>query len=290
MSKKRGYLYAILVSVLWGLSFIGSKEAMAGGFDTFSLVAVRFILASVVLLISAGVQKISLKVEKRDILPLFITSVTGITLYYFFELKGLQNTSASVASLIISTIPVFSLLTAVVLYKKRPPLLTWSGVALSLLGVYMVVFNGAGTNSIMGCLVLFGGCICWVSYLEMTDRLLKKYSNTCVTFWQSALSLLTAIPMALTENVRWTAIPLNAWLWALIFLGLVCSYLCFMMNNQSVAILTPQVNSVFLNLSPVATAVGGWLVLGETITPVQLLGGAVILTALFIISFSDRKK
>ncbi len=290
MGKKTGYFCAILVAVLWGLSFIGSKEAMAGGFDTFSLVAVRFIVASLVLFFSAVLRKESLKVEKRDILPLFITSVTGITLYYYFELKGLESTSASVASLIISTIPVFSLLTAVVLYKKRPPLLTWVGVALSLAGVYMVVFNGAGDNSLLGCLVLFGGCICWVSYLEMTDRLLKKYSNTCVTFWQSALSLLTAIPMALTEKVAWTAIPLKAWLWALIFLGLICSYLCFMMNNRSVAILTPQVNSVFLNLSPVATAVGGWLVLGETITPMQLIGGIVILAALFIISFSDRKR
>lgn len=290
MRRKQGYICAILVSILWGLSFIGSKEAIAGGFDTFSLVTVRFIVASLVLLGSALLRKESLKVEKKDILPLFITSVTGITLYYYFELKGLENTSASVASLIISTIPVFSLLTAVVLYKRRPPLLTWGGVALSLLGVYMVVFNGAGSNSILGCLVLFGGCICWVSYLEMTDRLLKKYSNTCVTFWQSALSLLTCTPLAVTERVEWTAIPVSAWLWAILFLGLICSYLCFMMNNHSVAILTPQVNSVFLNLSPVATAVGGWLVLGETITAVQLLGGAVILIALFIISFSDKKK
>lgn len=286
----RAYACAIAVSILWGLSFIGAKEALSGGLTTFSLVMVRLFVASAILFLCSLVRKEKLAVRPKDFLLLALTAVTGITIYYYCELKGLQYTSASVASLIIATIPVFSLLAGVVFYRKKTSVLTWTGVFLSLLGVYLLVFTDAGENSARGFLLLFCACFCWVFYLEVTDRLLRSYSNLTITFWQNLIALLTVIPLACTEHVPWRSVPLNAWLWAVVFLGVVCSGLCYLMNNYSIAALSPQMNSVFLNLSPVATAAGGYLILGETITPMQLTGGLIILVSLFIVSFADHRR
>lgn len=288
--KRAGCAAAIAVSTLWGLSFIGSRRALAAGMQTFSLIAVRFIVASAMLYALCRLTKQPLRLPKKDLLRMLATAVTGITLYYLCELRGLERTSASVVSLVIATIPVFSLLVGAVLYKKMPAPRTWLGVFLSLFGVYLLVFTEKGENSAAGFAYLFGACACWVVYLEITGRLLTRYSSLTVTFWQSFLGTLTTIPLALTEDVPWRTIPLDAWLWTCVFLGLICSCACFIMNNYSIAVLSPQTNAAFLNLSPVATAVGSYFLLGEKITPTQAIGGAIILASLFIINFSGRKK
>lgn len=284
------YVCAIAVAVLWGLSFVAMKEAFAGGLTTFSLILVRLTVAALCLLLVARVRGKSLAVRFRDLLLLALTGVMGITVYSYFELRGLECTSPSVASLIIATIPIFSLLAGVVLYKKKTSVLTWLGVLMSLFGVYLLAYTGAGENSAAGFAYLFGACLCWVIYLEITDRLLRRYSNLTVTFWQTLLALISVLPPALRENVAWGAIPLRAWLWAGGFLGVVCSTLCYIMNNYSIKVLSPQTNSVFLNLSPVATAVGSYFILGEIITLPQCAGGALILISLFLVSVADHRR
>lgn len=61
------------------------------------------------------------------------------------------------------------------------------------------------------------------------------------------------------------------------------------MNNYSIAVLKPQLNAMFLNLSPVATAIAGYLLLGEKITVRQAIGGLIIIGSLFIISLMEDK-
>lgn len=289
-NKKYAYASAIAVSILWGLSFIGSKKAVAAGITTFSLVMVRFVVATIVLLLLSLFRKEKLRIEKKDLFAVFLSAISGVTIYYFCELNGLQWTSASVAALIVATIPVFSLLAGIILHHKRPSRFMWIGLAASLLGVYLVVFSNVGENSVKGFLFMFAACLCWVAYLEITDHLLKKYTSICITFWQSLIALITVIPLSMTETVDWASIPLDAWLWSAAFLGLVCSGLCYILNNYSIGILSPQMNALFLNLNPVAAALGGYLILGEEITSNQIIGGIIILTSLFFVSYTDQKQ
>ena len=288
--KQAGCAAAIAVATLWGLSFIGSRRALAAGMQTFSLIAVRFTVASALLYCICRLTKQPLRLPKKDFLRMLVTAVTGVTLYYLCELRGLERTSASVTSLVIATIPVFSLLVGAVRYRKMPEPRKWLGVFLSLFGVYLLAFTEPGENTAAGFACLFGACACWVVYLEITGDLLTRYSSLTVTFWQSLLGTLTSLPLALTEKVPWRTIPLDAWLWTCVFLGMICSCACYIMNNYSIAVLSPQMNAAFLNLSPVATAIGGYILLGERITLTQAVGGAIILASLFIITFSGRKK
>lgn len=278
---------AALVSTLWGISFIGSQKAVEGGLNAFSLIFVRYVAAVPALLLVALIGKANLKMKLRDVPALLLTTLSGITVYYYCEIQGILYTSPSVASLITATIPVFSLLTGIFLKKKKPKKRIWVALVLSVAGVYLVVSGGNGKNSVKGLVFMFVCCLCWVVYLEMTAGLLKKYDSLTVTFWQSAAALLTLVPLMLAEHTVWGSVTAPAYLWGALFLGLICSGLCFAMNNYSVAVLSPQVNTFFLNLSPVVTALAEFLILGTKITPVQIIGGAVVLTSLFLVS-SDK--
>lgn len=278
--KLRACLGAVFVNIMWGLSFIGSKSAMRAGFGTFSLITVRFVTASLALGIAACVLKKGLRIKARDIPLILLSSATGITIYFWFELNGLRHTSSATAALIIAAIPVLTLVTGSILHRKRQGLAAWAGAAVSLFGVYLVVSSGGEGDSFAGVLYMLGACACWVAYSEITQVLLQRIDNFTLTFWQSVFAAAMFFPLCLTENVPWTDMPLSAWLWACVFLGLICSSACYILYNSAIEHLSPEGSALFLNLNPISAAVGGYLLLGEDLSARQIIGGAIILVSL----------
>ena len=283
-------LGVIFVNICWGLSFIGSKKAMNAGFLPFSLVTVRFLVSSAVLLPVALLKKVSLRMAKKDITILILASLSGVTVYFFFELNGLKHTSAATASLIIAAIPALTMLVSVVVHKKKLSLLSWAGAIVSLIGVYMVVASDGSADTVKGAMYMFGACGCWVTYMELSNILLKKYSSLCVTLWQSVVSLISLVPLCFTEDVAWSGVGLEAWLWASVFLGFICSALCYILYNHSISVLAPVRTAIFLNLNPIAAVVGGMILLGEKLVLKQYIGGVIILVSLYLVTrFGDKK-
>lgn len=291
-NKNRRAIWGIIfVNIMWGLSFIGSKRSMAGGLQPFSLVFVRFLSATLLLFPLAFLTKNAPRIHLRDIPGLILSALFGVTVYFFFELEGLRRTSASTASLLIALIPVFTLVTGLVLHGKRPGRLQWIGAGCSLIGVFMVVYEGAGgTDSMAGVLYMLGACLCWVVYGEVTDRLLKRLPTLTVTCWQSLFSLISLVPPMLIEGTDLSTVTADAWLWACLFLGIICSCVCYILYNDAIALLSPQKTAIFLNLNPLAAVIGGALLLNEKMTPLQIIGGIIILGSLLLVNRGEAKK
>lgn len=281
----------IFVNIMWGLSFIGSKSAMAAGLQPFSLVTLRFLTASVVLFPLTAALGEKPKISPRDVPGLFLSALFGMTIYFYFELNGLKKTSAATAALIIALIPIFTMITELVLYRKKPAWIQWIGALVSLIGVYIVVNDTDGGTTITGVLLMLGACACWVIYGEITARLLKRLPTMTVTCWQSLFSLISLIPLCFTENVPWKDLGSGAWLWSCLFLGLICSAICYILYNHSIAELSPGRTAIFLNVNPIAAAVGSVLILGEPLSPRLIIGGVIVLVSLFLVNkFKPEEK
>lgn len=274
----------IFVNIMWGLSFIGSKKSMAAGLQPFSLVMLRFLVATVFILIFAAIRKESLRFRLKDVPLLIVTALSGVTVYFYFELNGLKAMSAATASLIIASIPVLTMLTNLIFRHKNQPVISWVCACISLVGVYMVVAQDGGKDTIKGAILVLCACICWVIYMESSGMLLKRYSSLNLTCWQSIVSLITLIPCALTEDVTWKSVTVDAWLWACVFLGLICSGICYILYNYSIEQLDTVQTAIFLNINPIAAVVGGMFLLNERLNWVQYTGGVIILVCLFIIA------
>ena len=286
--KARGMAMLVFVNVMWGLSFIFSKTALSEGMPPMTLAFLRY-------LITAGLMlplclKLEHGVRLYEWVPrAFATTLLGITVYFFFEHSGLQRTTASAASLIVSLVPMMTLLFRVCFCRERISLTRWLAVALSLVGAYLVIVTGSevGGSSLTGNLLMVGASLCWTGYILTTPKLLESCSSLRVSTWQALAAVVTLAPFALAERGQWVCVSPVAWL-CIVLLAAVCSALCYVLYNLAMRVVDSLTVSLSINLNPITACVAGALLLGEQLTGMQLAGGILIVLSMVVDTFATR--
>jgi drug/metabolite transporter (DMT)-like permease len=277
-------LLAVWGTVLfWGLSFVSSKTILNSGVPPMTMVCIRFVLATVILNVFLRKLDPAARLRRADILPLAASGLFGVTIYFFFESRGIRLTSASHASLIIAVIPVITVLAEALFFRARIRWLTVAGVLLSVVGVVLVVGIAGGAVSIAGDLFMFGACLSWVIYIFLSRNLHRRLSDIAITAYQSLFGTAFLIPLALLEMRQWVPITLSAGL-NLAYLAIFCSALSNFLYVYALSRMGPIAVSPYVNLIPVVGVLGGVALLGESITWLQVFGGVVILAGVLIVS------
>jgi len=286
-SSKSGVILVILSVMFWGISFISTKVLLEE-YPPVSIAFFRQLVAIVPLSVLFVRKKAYFRLSLRVVLHMAVATLFGIVLYFVFENSGMKYISASEASIIVATIPVFTLLIDSAVSRKRLELRTLALILCSWVGVYLVISAGGKqeerTGNIKGSLLVFGAMVSWIVYTLITKKLSERYNSLQMTSIQTLLSIPLFIPFIWSERTMW---HLPSWvaLIHLIFLGVFCSALAYVFFLNGISVLGPAVASSYLNLIPLVTLVTGALFLNEKMDWVQLAGAFLILASLGLISF-----
>jgi drug/metabolite transporter (DMT)-like permease len=224
----------------------------------------------------------------KTVLHMVVASLFGIVLYCVFENNGLKYISASEASIIVATIPIFTLLMDTLVDRQKLDLKTLLLVLGSWVGVYLVISGDGpvklGSGNLKGSLMVFGAMVSWIIFTLITKRLSQQYDSLQMTFSQTLLSIPLFIPFIWQERTlwHWPSVTASA---HLLFLGVFCSAVAYVFFLNGIHILGPGVASSYLNLIPLVTMAVGALFLGDRMAPLQLGGAVLILVSLGLISF-----
>ena len=311
MTKRHKALAAIIACVLfWGFSFVSIKIAVEF-IPPMTLGALRFALAIVFLFFIKKKMAPDEKLRKNDIPFLAGAAITGVTLYFFFENNGISLIPASEASIIVGSIPVLTMIAEglrekiisrkkltgsklaeppssdpeiqrkYVLYKTILPTL---GAMISLTGVAFVAGGSLSfSGAVMGYVYMAGACVSWVTYCFLTQPLFDHRSRIYIVFWQSVMGFIGFLPFAFFENSQSLLRIPGIYVWGhVVFLGIFCSALGYWFYSQALRDLGVGTSSLFINLIPVVSAVGGYFILGERLRPLQLLGAGLVLAGVYL--------
>ena len=290
MSKQsRGMLMLIYVNVMWGLSFIFSKVALTEGMPAMTLAFWRYVLTAAIMFPMCLKMEGGIRLGKWAPRA-FATTMLGVTVYFYFELTGLQRTSASVAALILALVPMLTLLFRVVFCRERISSVRWLAVVLSLVGAYFVIVTdgGEGAGTLVGNLLMVCACLCWTGYILTTPKLMQSCSSMRVSTWQAIAGAITLCPFALAERSQWVPISPMAWI-CLLLLAVVCSAVCYVLYNEAMNLVDTLTVSLTINLNPVAACIGGAILLGEHLAPMQLFGGVLIILSMIVDALATRE-
>lgn len=284
-NRKLFALTAITVTVIfWGYSFVSTKILLRD-LPPVTIAFFRQIIAAAALLILLYVKKLFVRMPLKDILLLFASSFFGIVLYFLFENTGLKHTTASNGSIIVAAVPVFTLITESLFYKFKITLRVIICVIISILGVFLVIFERGidfSSSYTKGNLLMIAAMVTWVIYTIVCKSLTGKYKGIVITAYQMIAAAILYIPFIIPEIGQWKAISVYSTA-NLLYLGLFCSALAYYLYNTAVKSLGATVSSMFLNLIPVVSIIGGVFVLKETVSFIQIGGMLLIMFSLIFV-------
>lgn len=246
---------------------------------------VRFGISSVVLYGMVRFLEPNAKLKKEDLPRMILAGVIGITLYFYFENNGVMLISASSASLIIATIPIFTMVADFFVFKSPMTKRKIISVLFSMIGVYFIVGTSHGeidsSEAWIGYGMMFGAAIAWVFYTIVTKTLFDRYSELTIVYYQSLFGTIALLPFIFFERINWEAmtgsIVLN-----MLFLAVFCSALATYFYVYALDAIGASLCSLLMNLIPVVTIIASYFLLKEKITLFQILGGVLVIAAVYI--------
>ena len=285
-------LYAKLIAVpaIWGGTFI-SGRIIALALPAAVGAALRFTVAVVALLIAARALEGGLpRLTRRQLLGTVLLGATGIFAYNLFFLGALARLPASRTSLIVALNPITTIAAASLLLGERLSPRRWAGIAVALAGVWIVVSRGDVLGSIAGSvgtgeLLMFGGVCSWAAYTLIGRKVLTGMTplaaTTYASLWGAVMLSIAATPdlRALDSSAITAPVVISV-----AYLGVLGTALAFVWYYQAVQKLGASRTVIFTNLVPVFGATFGVLLLGEPLLPSMLVGGAIALAGVMMVS------
>ncbi len=279
--------------VFWAFSFIWFKVANET-FKPITIVFLRLLISIVVLGVYLFFSNNFRKIEKKDRKFFLILAVFEPFLYFLGESFGLTYVSATIGSVVISTIPVFVALGAWLLLKERLKRINYAGIILSFIGIIVFIINtdGSLTFNIRGLALLFLAVFSAVGYNLILTRLLGAYTPVFIVAVQNTIGVVLFLPIFLaTDMTHLINTPFTfSDLIPVIELALFASCGAFILFAYSVKKMGISRVNVFTNSIPLLTALFAFFILGEKLTLQNIAGMIIVITGLFMSQLNGREK
>ncbi len=288
------YFAAILAIVLWGFSFVWTNILLNYNVPVFTFLFIRLAIAGLLLFVVSKCMGKLQKVDKKDYKWLFCMAFSEPFIYFIGESYGMLATnSATVAAVIIATIPVFCLIVERIAWGIKFNIYKVLGIVITIPGILMVVFqDGAiSVEHAYGILLLFLAVAAATSFSCFVKKLSGKYNSFTITTYQFVIGALLFFPFFLIWGLPGLTPQFFTFkiLSPLITLAVLCSCVAFLCWVNVIGKLGIARANIFSALIPAVSAVGASM-LGQEGMPVIRIAGITVVICGVILAQKEPKK
>ena len=273
----------LAASFFWGTTFVAQILGM-DGLGPYTYAAFRFALG--VLFIGAlWFLYRDKRAEQRRAgtfrsgfragIPVGLAMFVGVTLQQVALLYTTAGKTAFITTVYIVLVPL-----AAVLLGQRVRAVQWGGAVLAFAGVYFLSAHGETTINKGDLLVLICSFF-WMAQILLIDRYARAVDAIELCFMQMIICTIgSAVLAAIYESFAWSdiwgaAVPI-------LYAGLFSCGVAYTCQILGQAYVEPTQAAILMSTEAIFAAVAGWIVLGETMSGVQLLGCALLLGGAFM--------
>ena len=233
-------------------------------------------------------RKELLQVRGRDILLCTLSGIC-LALHFLTWFESLKWTGVAVSTVLVSTEVIFTALGFALFLKGRIPPLGVAAIVMAFGGSAVLALAGGGQGSVLYGNILALAAAFFVALYTLIGRIQRGYlSTTIYTFLTYLACFLTLLIMALVSGTPLVGYGGREWL-----IGLGLAVLCTLMGHSlfswCLKFLSPAYVSAVKLCEPVFSGALAVPLFGEIPTPVQLLGAAIILGAVLLYTWAERK-
>ncbi len=289
------YLAAILAIVLWGFSFVWTNILLNNNVPVFTFLFIRLAIAGLLLLVvSKAIGKLQ-KIDKKDYKWLFLMALSEPFIYFIGESYGMLATnSATIAAVIIATIPIFCLILERVAWGIKFNFNKVLGILLTIPGILMVVFQDGSisVDHAYGIALLFLAVFAATAFGFFVKKLSGKYNTFTITTYQFVIGAALFFPFFLLFGLDGLTPQFFTYkiLSPLITLAVLCSCVAFLCWVTVIGRLGIARANIFSALIPSVSAVGAFALGQESMPLIRIIGIAVVIAGVIIAQREPKSK
>ena len=286
-----GYLYVMLAAILWATSGTAAKILFSHGVSPFQLVQLRLGIASACLLLWLALRRPALlRIARRDLLYFALLGGGALAAAQFTYLFAISRINVATAILLQYLAPTFIAVYAAVFTREYPDRATLTAIIGAVVGCYLVVgaydLDVLSLNT-LGILSGLLSAVTFAWYAIQGESGMRRYPPLTVLFYALLFAFLT-----------WNLLhpPLGAffgpygpadWAWIL-YIGVMGTLLPFGFFLQGINRIRATRASITATLEPISAAVISYFLLGEALSPLQLLGGALVIGSVVLLQLRQE--
>lgn len=290
-----GFTYA----TIFGLTFMFTKIGL-NSIHPIGLIAFRFTIASMVLIILHGLKIIRIQLTKKHIVliaPLvFFQPILGFS----SEAFGINYSQSSEAGMMIALIPVIVAVLSFLFSHEKPSLKQSLSIVLSVSGVIFIQLmnvRNVAEFSLLGAILMFISAFAAASFNMFSRKLSTKVSPVQITslmMFSGAIvfmSWYTTI-LVLNQELSTFFMPFQSlsFVLSVLYLGVVASIIGFFLVNYNLKHLPAHISSIFANVATITSILAGVIFLNEVLFWYHILGATMIITGVIGVIVFRRKK
>ena len=283
----RGAMTLLVTLLLWASAFAGIRSALQS-YAPGALILLRFLIASVALIIYAVITRLRLP-DLRDIPALLLLGFFGITVYQAGLTFGEQTVPAGTASFLISAVPCCTALFAMLFLKERLSRWGWAGVLLSFLGVTIISFGtGSGLRFTPDTLLILLAAFSESIYFIFQKNYLRKYSGielTAYTIWAGTLFMLVFAPELMQQ---FPVASLSSTL-SIVYMGLFPAAIAYVTWAYTLSHMSASRATSFLNFTPILSILIAWIWLREIPSTLAFWGGILVIMGVLLVNTQSKR-
>jgi drug/metabolite transporter (DMT)-like permease len=271
----------LAATAVWGSTFLVTKVSLPG-MSPASFLLWRFGLAAVVLVVARPGRLRGLsRLERRHGLLLGVFVGAG----FLLQTTGLQQTPAGVSGFLIGTAVILTPLVASVFFGETVGRAGWTAVALSTAGIALLVLRS--TSLTTGALLTIAGAGCFAVHIAALSRWATPHNAYGLTAWSVCVAAaLSAVVAAAQGNLDGPPTE-TAWR-SVTYLALVATCIGLVVQAWAQSALSATSAAVIMTMEPVFAAIIAVAIGGETIAVAGWIGGALVVSSMFIAELGPR--
>lgn len=273
-----GILFGLTAASIWGGMYVVSKLVLEV-IPPFGLLGLRLLIGILSLsLIVAWRKKPNISFGHK--VSVVFIGVLGYGISLAFQLLGTKLSTAANGALVTSATPAFVFIFAYLILGEGFSVRRWAALILSSIGLFAVINPpglGQSTDLFWGNLSLIAAALTWALYSVLIRKVTRDLDTLPVTFIALFGGLLIAIPGGIWESTQqnWGNITFGI-VAGVLYLGIISTAIAAYLWNKAFEILEAGAASLTFFAQPVVGVILGATLLGEQLTPLFYLGGAMI--------------
>ncbi len=259
-----------------------------------ALVAFRVAGAALAFILIGAIRGRVGRIQKRDWPLLVVSSLLGVVLNQWLFVKGLSLTTVINATLLGTTIPIFTLLVSIALRTDRASLRRILGILLSAGGVVYLIGPGSvefSSATRLGDLLIVTNSLCYGTYIAISKDLMTRYSALTVISWIFIVGSIATVPAAAINISHVPLANVSATVWvAIVYIVVVPTVGAYYLNAWALGRVPPSTVAVYIYLQPLIAFSLAPLLLGEKLNWRTIVAAVLIFAGVLVVTRRGRSR